>query len=244
MNLWIVSDLHLDHGGPLLRPPANADVAVIAGDIGDDGYLAHLARRLPTVFVAGNHEFYGYAHAERLERLHGIPGLRFLEDDTATLVLCGHAPIRFIGATLWTDYGRDPAAADLARRSMNDHYHIKWTKVPYERFLPSHAARLHADSRQYIAGALAQPFVGATVVVTHHAPHAGSIHPRFAGAPINGAYYSDLTDVITAGAPALWVHGHVHNCFDYQVGMTRVLCNPRGYPGENSEFNHGLVVTV
>jgi hypothetical protein len=28
------------------------------------------------------------------------------------------------------------------------------------------------------------------------------------------------------------------------VGRTRVLCNPRGYPGENPNFNPALVVEV
>ena len=32
--------------------------------------------------------------------------------------------------------------------------------------------------------------------------------------------------------PRLWVHGHTHEIFDYYIGTTRVLCNPRGYPHE------------
>lgn len=243
MKLWILSDLHLDHGGLWPQYP-DCDVAVIAGDVCDDAFLRDIASRMPTVFVAGNHEFYGHQHSQRLEQLHSITHLYDLEDDTLTLELCGHAPVRFIGATLWTDYGRDPLVADYARRGMNDHRYIKWRKEPYQRFLPSHATKLHDASRGYIGDALAQPFDGRTVVVTHHAPHDGSIHPRFAGSPINGAYYSDLTDVITRGKPDLWVHGHVHNNFDYRVGATRILCNPRGYPDENPEFNPGLVVTL
>ena len=44
--------------------------------------------------------------------------------------------------------------------------------------------------------------------------------------------------------PALWVHGHTHDSCDYQVGVTRVVCNPRGYEDENKRFDPELVVTV
>jgi len=27
----------------------------------------------------------------------------------------------------------------------------------------------------------------------------------------------------------LWIHGHVHNSFDYMVGSTRVVVNPGSY---------------
>ena len=29
----------------------------------------------------------------------------------------------------------------------------------------------------------------------------------------------------------LWTHGHTHEDFDYRIGSTRVVCNPRGYDG-------------
>ena len=44
----------------------------------------------------------------------------------------------------------------------------------------------------------------------------------------------------------LWVHGHTHDVFDYDVFGTRVICNPRGYVSyqENIEFNPDLVVEI
>ena len=44
--------------------------------------------------------------------------------------------------------------------------------------------------------------------------------------------------------PALWVHGHMHDSFDYRLGRTRVVCNPRGYfPHQlNPDFRPLLVV--
>jgi Icc-related predicted phosphoesterase len=91
---------------------------------------------------------------------------------------------------------------------------------------------------------LAEPFTGPTVVVSHHAPHPGSLHPRYANDLISAAYVSDLTAVIATGKPALWVHGHVHAAFDYRVGATHVICNAHGYGAENPNFDPALVVEV
>jgi hypothetical protein len=29
----------------------------------------------------------------------------------------------------------------------------------------------------------------------------------------------------------LWTHGHTHHEFEYVIGETKVVCNPRGYIG-------------
>ncbi len=46
------------------------------------------------------------------------------------------------------------------------------------------------------------------------------------------------------GHAALWIHGHTHTFFDYSVAGTRVLCNPRGTPGETTGFRPELTVEV
>ena len=74
-------------------------------------------------------------------------------------------------------------------------------------------------------------FPGPTVVVTHHAPSALSNPPQFAGSPISGAFYSNLDELIEDTKPTLWIHGHVHDSCDYVIGETRVVCNPFGYEG-------------
>lgn len=245
-NLWLLSDLHQDHGRFDLDPPPGADIALVAGDVVNDDFLVDLARKIPVVFVAGNHEFYGHAYKERLASLADLP-IAFLNDDTVTINLAGKKPVRVIGSTLWTDYGYSPVVAEAARRGMNDHRRIAWTKEPWQRFLPSHATRLHEAGRDYIAAQVDVPFDGATVVMTHHAPSERSVHSRFASGPheaLNRAYYSDLDDVVAASGTALWLHGHVHNNFDYDIGGTRVICNPHGYPGENHAFDPTLVVSV
>lgn len=85
----------------------------------------------------------------------------------------------------------------------------------------------------------------------HHAPHPGSVAERLANDGLTPCFVSDLLDVIERHRPALWIDGHTHDSFDYRVGRTRIVCNPKGYgpkrPGtrlENAEFDVGKVVEV
>jgi hypothetical protein len=59
---------------------------------------------------------------------------------------------------------------------------------------------------------------------------------------------SDAERLMGVERVVLWIHGHTHDSFDYTVGGTRVLCNPRGYAkngvNENAAFEAGLVVQV
>jgi len=71
------------------------------------------------------------------------------------------------------------------------------------------------------------------VVCTHHSPSHQSCHPRYKHDTLmNGGYHSDLEAFIMDRPNIkLWTHGHTHEDFDYMVGDTRVVCNPRGYIG-------------
>ena len=255
MRLWIVSDLHTEHHP--WAPPAipDADACVIAGDVkchpgwALDWISSFVAPHMPVVMVAGNHESYGgyvirdLRDAQRkAAKLGGI----YLLENSAT-VLGG---VRFVGATLWTDYCLDAESdSDVAwhmrnaQRGVYDFAAIIGID-PGEPPTPAGFAKLHARSRKYIDRTLATPFPGASVVVTHHAPHPDSISEAFRGSDLNAAYASDLSDLILARRPNMWVHGHVHQPCDYWVGTTRVVCNPKGFGNENAGFDPGLVVEV
>lgn len=254
MRLQVFSDLHLDVRQPkAIQVVPDVDAVVVAGDVceGAEHAFVHLRQivpmPIPIVMTLGNHEFYRrcwreeLAHARATAPLYGI---HLLENNE---VVVGN--VRFVGATLWTDYALFgeayvPLAIHAASKGLNDHRRIAWTKQPWARFRPQEALGLHKRSRGFIETALATSAPGATVVLTHHAPHPRSVHPRFGDDLLSAAFVSDLTAVIEAGQPQLWVHGHVHDAFDYQLGATRVLCNPNGYGNENAAFDPALVVEV
>ena len=254
MNIQIFSDLHFDVRQPkAIEVGPDVDAVVVAGDTCEGAERGFIRLRqivpmqIPIIAVLGNHEFYRRYWPEELAHARAAAphyGIHLLEDDTVVL-----GKVRFLGASLWTDYAlfgmhNLPQAMLAAGGGLNDHKRIKWSKEPWRRFRPQEALLLHKRSRAFIETTLAAPFDGATVVVTHHAPHPGSIHSSYKSDLLTAAYVSDLTAVIEAVRPDLWVHGHLHESFDYRVGATRVICNPHGYGTENRSFDPALVVEI
>jgi hypothetical protein len=174
------------------------------------------------------HEVYGQdfeATRAALRKASEGTTVRFLNNDVVEF-----AGVRFLGTTLWTDYRLDPSlsqaqAMNMAERAINDHHVIR---CDGGFFTAQRALSEHERSRSWLAEELGQPHDGHTVVITHHGPHPNSVHPRFEGSPVNPAFNSDLSDLLPKAN--LWVHGHVHDSFDYRVEGCRVVANPLGYP--------------
>ena len=101
-------------------------------------------------------------------------------------------------------------------------------------FAPQHAVDEHRDFLLRLESILenAAP-EDKFVVVGHHSPSRASTHPKYKHEKLmNGAYSSNLDDFILNNRQIkLWTHGHTHEDFDYMIGTTRVVCNPRGYDG-------------
>jgi len=78
------------------------------------------------------------------------------------------------------------------------------------------------------------------VVVGHHAPSKASTHPRYKeDVTMNGAYSTNLSEfILDRPQIKLWIHGHTHDPFDYMIGSTRVVCNPRGYYGHEKRADN------
>jgi hypothetical protein len=279
MRVWIQSDLHVDITANGYVPPSDveADLVVVAGDVMAPATRALPWLRqaygpdLPIIYVRGNHDFYSShrhpdtkttwewqrEHAPRVAADHGITLL-----DDASVEIGGVGGVRFIGATLWTDFSARPpylsfdAAVREAAKGMNDYRLIKvGAGRSRDTLRPRDTINAHKVSRAYIERALADPTECAkTVVITHHAPSYRSLNSgglRFAD--LDWCYASNLEQMMHGPhAPALWIHGHVHRNQDYLIGNTRVLANPRGYammprlnaPRENPDFDPSLVVEV
>jgi predicted phosphodiesterase len=140
------------------------------------------------------------------------------------------------------DFGKDPQAKKYLQDANG--YHIedgyKFTETP-SSFCPEDAVVEFKKFIEYLQVVTA--FLGEDpkkyVVCTHHTPSHQSCHPRYQGDKLmNGGYHSDLTELI-ADKPniKLWTHGHTHEDYDYMIGETRVVCNPRGYINYESRAN-------
>jgi len=250
MKILILSDLHNEFTE--FQPvESEADVVVLAGDIDHGTHGILWARqawpRRHIVYVAGNHEYYRGDLVETLAMMRQTAqslGVHLLEENAA--VLDG---VRFLGATLWTDFEyfgaeRKAAAMEEGQRRLNDFRLIR--NGEHGTFTPAQSVDLHRHARAWLQSRLAEPFDGPTVVVTHHLPSIRSVAQRFLDTPLSACFVSHLDQLF--GSMALWIHGHTHDNADYVAHGARVVCNPRGYVthrgSENPAFDPGKVVEV
>ncbi len=260
MRLLVLSDLHIetwrDDGPDCNLLQSRPDVVILAGDIhtGRDA-IAWATRKfpdLPVVYVYGNHEIYGFNFEDfeiDIARSSRAPrNFHFL--DAGEFIFCG---VRFLGATLWTDFcllgdslAKKNMAMHDAQQKMKDYQLIRLVSSPIGRLCPRDTLAMHAEQRTWLAERLSIPFEGKTVVVTHMAPSVKSISAAYPEESLAPAYASRL-DSFVAKAD-LWVHGHVHASADYEIGKCRVVCNPRGYPtqsgAQNRAFDANFVVEI
>ena len=203
------------------------------------------------IYIPGNHEFYGGTldqtniairdECAKFENVHYL--------DCGELICNG---VRFLGATLWTDFslfGSHDKRSVMAEASivMNDYQLIRLASERYRKLRPEDTAKLHAEQRSWLAKKLDEPFEGPTVVVTHMAPSRQSVAPEYASDPVSAAFASCIDELVIKAK--LWVHGHTHTSFDYQIGQCRVVANPLGYMkrggnAENAAFDPNFILEL
>ena len=196
----------------------------------------------PTLYIAGNHEYYGGHLSRTLDKLRALqtPRVQVLERDE--VIIDG---VRFLGTTAWTDYavtGNAARAQWLAQAQMTDFRRIR--TAGYRRVRPADFMEQNHQALTWLRQRLAMAYAGPTVVITHHAPSLRSLqNSPYAGTDLDAAY-ANAWERMMGSTINLWVHGHVHEAEDYVLAGTRVVCNPRGYPGEATRFDPGLLITV
>lgn len=191
------------------------------------------------IYIAGNHEFYHGRWKASLDHLREecavFPNVYFMENDIKTI-----SEHTFIGCTLWTDCNKgDPLTLHALTDMMNDFKIIRNDEHGYTKLRPAHIMYRHHNSMSYIKNIVQGMHNEKFVVVGHHAPSKQSTHPKYQNDYLmNGGYSSDLSDFILDHPQIkVWTHGHTHDPFDYMIGSTRIVCNPRGYAGwdENAD---------
>lgn len=252
MFIRVVSDVHLEFGNHrIVEMPTDKDtILVIAGDLAilqkPDTYrdfLENVCNQFHSViYVYGNHEFYHGTftkssdrfskHVEHLTNLYHGYELDVIIDNVA-----------FVGSILWTNFGNSPIYKIDAKLGMNDFRYIQYLtrkftpddagnffdKTLSEHIIPNAKKHLQSDKN--------------VVIISHHAPSFQSIHPRYKNSNLNYAYASDLEQIILDLKPKYWIHGHVHDTFDYKIDETRIICNPVGYVHErNPNYNPTLIL--
>ena len=198
------------------------------------------------VYVMGNHEHYHGDFATSGDKIrtmlrdNGCGNVHFLDKEFVVI-----EDTLFVGGTLWTDMNNGDALTLYHMRTMMNDFRIvknssrevnfkdedgKFHTRP-ARFCPEDAVEEHVKMKEFIRHTIEGKFDEKFVVVGHHAPSKQSTKPHYKDDTLmNGGYSSDLSEFILDHPQIkVWTHGHTHDKFDYMIGTTRVICNPRGY---------------
>lgn len=235
---------------------------LVDADFGLGQFSPHNGWPTPVLFVPGNHEYdamdFDAAHA-RLRETCARLGLLWLERET--MVLSG---VRFVGTTLWSDFDAlspttsatapsDPKvnllaqqlkARDKAFRAANYYLRKTLTTRHGEPWLADGVREQGLLCQDWLRQALAQPFAGPTVAVTHFAPSLHSADPRYGNTPGTAGFCNALDALLPQAQ--LWLHGHLHAPSDYRHQGCRVVANPLGYSRKNEQaaFQPGLLIEI
>ena len=272
VKIQLLSDLHLETQPEFQATPAPAaDLLVLAGDVGsyqrnsrlpgDDFGLERFSPALgtwpvPVLYVPGNHEYDNLDFDETHARLRSTCqrlGITWLEREV--LVREG---VRFVGTTLWSNFDaiadqpQEPVTGEVERLKLRhkglraaNYYLEKMGGTRFDRpFLAEQWRDLALKCQRWLADALAQPFDGKTVVVTHFAPSLRSADPRYGVTPGTAGFCNSLQPLMAK--VDVWLHGHLHCQHDYVEAGCRVVANTLGYAkrGEQAEFNPTFVLDL
>jgi Icc-related predicted phosphoesterase len=223
-------------------------------------FFQECCARFPSViYIAGNHEHYHGDFAKSIgsirDNLGYLANLHIL--DRESVLING---VMFIGGTLWTDMNKEDGITLMHMKSMMNDFRCVTNSaresyyrdadgnshVRTARFTPDDAVEEHKKMLDYLKVMIEGKHDQKFVVVGHHAPSKASTHPRYANETImNGGYSSDLSEFILDHPQIkLWTHGHTHENFDYLIGSTRIVCNPRGYINYEASADNFTLKTV
>lgn len=246
MKIAVCSDLHLEFGDIVLNNDAGVDVLILSGDIcvashfnatsyTEEGLASRYRKffeqcnsQFPvTLMVMGNHEHFDGEFSNTYNIIqHEL--LRYTNITILAKETYQYMGYVFFGGTLWTDMNdNDEATHNAVSRSLND---FQLVSNKGNLFTSHDAYQDHKDfieALEVVSNYSEKPMV----VLSHHAPSRRSTNIKYRDDQImNGGYSSNLDQLIMDHSNiALWTHGHTHYEFDYMIGSTRIVCNPRGY---------------
>jgi len=227
MQFLAMSDIHVefhrDKGKSFLRSldtPEEVDAILIAGDLGNYPVLANavgwLCEKGPRIIlVAGNHDFYFSSFKKTRELYKSLEekheNFTFL-DNSSTEV----EGVAIHGTTLWFPGGPQN---ERYSRGLNDFDVIQNFR--------QHVYKEHKKAKKFLWDVVKK----GDVVLTHHAPSAKSIRPRYGASNMNCFYFAAMDQLIHEVQPLFWIHGHMHTHNGYYIQKTGVYCNAFGYFG-------------
>jgi predicted MPP superfamily phosphohydrolase len=215
--------------------PNKEEICILAGDIGNPykesynslmQYLNNGFKR--TFIITGNHEYYNNDKTiiETNEYLTSYftkyPNIRFLNNSYELYE--GHY---FVGTTLWS-------------KIINPEYEINDT-VCIKGLNVEQYNNMNCKSTAFLYNFMeAHSESNNVIIITHHMPSEKLINPKYkikGHDNYNQWFYCDMDEFIKQHSFKIkcWIYGHTHIASNIRICDIPFLCNPIGYPNENSK---------
>jgi predicted phosphodiesterase len=269
----VYSDLHLDFDVPsknfkfeMLWMPEELETdkettLILAGDLWHakkpfsyfgKSWLKEISKKFQYILIVlGNHDFWEgtfpslYKDFEKKLKEQKIENIFLIQD--SVIEIGNH---KFLGGTLWTDYlGGDALCMHMAENgAMKDYKYIKYG-LAYQKVHARNFHGAHIKTKDFIfTNAKKDNSEQKIWVLTHHLPSFKSIPEEYrldeSRINENALYYSNLDLLIENSEIDYWVHGHSHLAQNYFIGNTRIIANPRGYTGEDTNYNPWFLIKL
>ena len=247
MKLRYFSDLHLEFIKPnkieqFLKkiPPGLDEVCILAGDIGSprepnyDIFIQFVSANFKKIFIiTGNHEYYN--KTATIEETNIFLKEYFSKYDNVSFLSNSYEyydNFCFIGTTLWSTIS-DPSYEINDVYSIPDFNYVKYNILNRESIVFLEEALKNTNS----------------IVVTHHVPSNKLIDIKYKTPkmkPYNQWFYCDLDKLIETNKYNIkcWFYGHTHTPSNNRLHEIPFLCNPIGYPNENTKLNFAANIEI
>lgn len=251
----------LEHFITEVLVPKGSEILILAGDQGhyyqqDIEVLKALKEYYKHIcIVPGNHDLYLLSKSSqdkyfknsrnRVREMKAfcqtIEGLHYLDGE---VVNCDGIDIGGVG--MWFDYSFARDRLELSdstiraawEKDMNDSRYIFGGSDNY--IVPTaYGGSFKVSSfndRDYLMMNLRKlkQIKSCDIMVSHYSPKVREDFPEKWNNVFATFYHFDGKSEIDRIKPKFWVHGHIHAQVDEMYNDTRILCNPLGYPKENS----------
>lgn len=251
MKIQYASDLYVDKLSVITDViHANADVLVLAGDIGCPRknsykeFLKYCANNFEhIIIISGNYEYhssYPYTFEQVDLEIRNIcesisPKIHYLYDGLSVVI----SDIQFIGATLWSKIEQNDIDNKEFQKMWRDQKRsgtIEWNALEYNR---THEYHIQAIERSIHKGL---DNMYKNVIVTHHGP----LHECCCTTNAKGSFYTnDLENAIHSDYITMWIYGHTHKNINILRNGVFVTTNQRGMKEKpNMGWNRSSIIRI
>jgi len=248
MIIRYFSDLHLEFIKPneirdfinKISPGIN-EICILAGDIGNpyetnyNIFMNFISKNFKKSFIiSGNHEYYN--KTKTIEETNDFLDEYFKKFDNISFLNNNYEQYNnycFIGSTLWSKI-TNPS------HKINDMYYIP--NFDYNQY-----NRLNMLSVDFLEDTIQKN--ENCIVITHHIPSSSLIDIKYKTPkmiPYNQWFYCNMDHLIKTQKDKIkcWIYGHTHTPSENIINEIPFLCNPIGYPNENSKLDFQRSINV